>query len=67
MTKKDGKEQVKFTQFYEALLEAKGLTFATGTAGIGKGEKAFLQGSCSGERKPSHRQGIHRHLGTQPR
>ena len=26
VTKKDGSEQVKFTQFYEALLEAKGLT-----------------------------------------
>jgi len=50
VTKKDGKEQVKFTQFYEALLEAKGLTFATGTAGIGKGGrklsyKAVVQGN----------------------
>ena len=29
VTKNDGSEQVKFTQFYEALLEAKGLTFST--------------------------------------
>ena len=28
--KKDGSEQVKFTAFYEALLEAKGLSFTTG-------------------------------------
>ena len=35
--KKDGSEQVKFTQFYEALLEAKGLTFSAGGAGVGKG------------------------------
>ena len=28
--KKDGSEQVKFTAFYEALLEAKGLSFSTG-------------------------------------
>ena len=51
VTKKDGSEQVKFTQFYEALLEAKGLTFsAGGTAGIGKGGrklsyKAVVQGN----------------------
>ena len=38
VTKKDGSEQVKFTQFYEALLEAKGLTFSTnGSSGVGKG------------------------------
>ena len=49
--KKDGSEQVKFTQFYEALLEAKGLTFATGgSARIGKGGrklsyKAVVQGN----------------------
>ena len=51
VTKKDGSEQVKFTQIYEALLEAKGLTFATGgSAGIGKGGrklsyKAVVQGN----------------------
>ena len=48
--KKDGSEQVKFTQFYEALLEAKGLTFSSGGAGIGKGGrklsfKAVVQGN----------------------
>lgn len=37
-TKKDGGERVNFTAFYEALLEAKGLSLAgTGTGGIGKG------------------------------
>ena len=50
VTKKDGSEQVKFTQFYEALLEAKGLTFSSGGAGIGKGGrklsfKAVVQGN----------------------
>ena len=51
VTKKDGGEQVKFTQFYEALLEAKGLTFSTsGSAGIGKvgrklSYKAVVQGN----------------------
>ena len=35
--KKDGSEQVKFTAFYEALLEAKGLSFSTGGSGVGKG------------------------------
>ena len=51
VTKKDGSEQVKFTQFYEALLEAKGLSFSTGgTAAIGKGGrklsyKAVVQGN----------------------
>ena len=38
VTKKDGSEQVKFTQFYEALLEAKGLSFSTnGSSGVGEG------------------------------
>ena len=51
VTKKDGSEQVKFTQFYEALLEAKGLTFSTnGFGGVGKGGrklsyKAVVQGN----------------------
>ena len=37
-TKKDGGERLNFTAFYEALLEAKGLSFgAPGSAGIGKG------------------------------
>ena len=37
-TKKDGSEQVKFTAFYEALLDAKGVNLGIGgTAGIGKG------------------------------
>lgn len=50
VTKKDGSEQVKFTAFYEALLEAKGVAFGGGSAGIGKGGrklsyKATVQGN----------------------
>ena len=49
ITKKDGSEQVKFTQFYEALLEAKGISLG-GSAGVGKGGrklsyKAKVQGN----------------------
>ena len=37
-TKKGGGERLNFTAFYEALLEAKGVSLgATGVAGIGKG------------------------------
>ena len=37
-SKKDGGERLNFTAFYEALLEAKGVSLATGgTAGVGKG------------------------------
>ena len=49
--KKDGSDRVNFTAFYEALLEAKGVTLsAGGTAGIGKGGrklsyKAVVQGN----------------------
>ena len=35
-TKKDGTERLNFTAFYEALLEAKGMNFGTGSSG-GKG------------------------------
>ena len=53
--KKDGSEQVKFTAFYEALLEAKGLSFSTGGSGVGKGGrklsyKAVVQGNGNLER-----------------
>ena len=49
ISKKDGSEQVKFTQFYEALLEAKGVSLG-GSSGIGKGGrklsyKAKVQGN----------------------
>ena len=49
--KKDGGDRLNFTAFYEALLEAKGINFASGaTAGIGKGGrklsyKATVQGN----------------------
>lgn len=36
-TKKDGTERLNFTAFYEALLEAKGLSFGDGGKGKGKG------------------------------
>ena len=37
-SKKDGGERLNFTAFYEALLEAKGVSLGTGgSAGIGKG------------------------------
>jgi hypothetical protein len=35
-TKKDGSERLNFTAFYEALLEAKGLSLGNGGAGGGK-------------------------------
>jgi hypothetical protein len=35
-TKKDGTERLNFTAFYEALLEAKGLSFGEGGKGRGK-------------------------------
>ena len=49
VTKKDGSEQVKFTQLYEALLDAKGISLG-GSSGIGKGGrklsyKAKVQGT----------------------
>ena len=48
--KKDGGERLKLTAFYEALLEAKGISLGTGTAGVGKGGrklsyKAVVQGN----------------------
>ena len=48
--KKDGGERLNFTAFYEALLEAKGISLGTGTAGVGKGGrklsyKAVVQGN----------------------
>ena len=47
--KKDGSEQTKFTQFYEAILEAKGISLS-GSASVGKGGrklsyKARVQGN----------------------
>lgn len=36
-TKPDGTDQVNFTAFYEALLEAKGLTFGAGGSGSKRG------------------------------
>ena len=36
-TKKDGSERLNFTAFYEALLEAKGLSLGSDSTGRGKG------------------------------
>ena len=50
-TKNDGAERLNFTAFYEALLEAKGVSLGdTGRAGIGKGGRklhyiATIQGN----------------------
>ena len=38
-TKKDGSERLNFTAFYEALLEAKGLSFASPASGRGSGRR----------------------------
>ncbi len=41
-TKKDGGERLNFTAFYEALLEAKGLSFSEGSGnGRGKGGRSL--------------------------
>ena len=41
-TKKDGAERLNFTAFYEALLEAKGLSFGEGSGkGRGKGGRSL--------------------------
>jgi len=40
-TKKDGGERLNFTAFYEALLEAKGLTLGAGSGGRGKGGRSL--------------------------
>ena len=48
ITKKDGSEQVKFTQFYEALLDAKGISLG-GSAGVGKaGRKLTYKAKVQG-------------------
>ncbi|MFU8884976.1 MAG: AbrB family transcriptional regulator [Cyanobacteriota bacterium] len=40
-TKKDGTERLNFTAFYEALLEAKGLSFGEGGKGRSKGGRSL--------------------------
>ena len=60
INKKDGSEQVKFTQFYEALLEAKGISF-NGTSRMGKRKEVDLQGQGAGHGESSDWHGIHRH------
>ena len=49
VTKKDGSEQVKFTEFYLALLEAKGVSVGGSGAGIGKaGRKLSYKATVQG-------------------
>ena len=55
VTKKDGSEQVKFTAFYEALLEAKGLSFSTGGSAVGKGGRKLSYKACLLYTSPSPR------------
>ena len=38
-SKKDGNERLNFTAFYEALLEAKGLSLGSDSAGSGRGKR----------------------------
>ena len=40
-TKKDGSERLNFTAFYEALLDAKGLSFVSSSKGRGKGGRSL--------------------------
>ena len=40
-SKKDGSERLNFTAFYEALLEAKGVTLSEGGKGRGKGGRTL--------------------------
>lgn len=49
-TKKDGSERLNFTAFYEALLEAKGVSLGSNGASVGKGGRklsyvAVVQGN----------------------
>ena len=45
-TKKDGSERLNFTAFYEALLEAKGMSLGTGgSAGRGKAGRSLSYGT----------------------
>ena len=63
-SKKDGSERLNFTAFYEALLEAKGVSLGTdGGNGKGRGGRR----NCSGQRQPAGGQGLHRHAGSQAR
>ena len=41
-TKKDGSDRLNFTAFYEALLEAKGLSFLMGAKALARGGGSFL-------------------------
>jgi hypothetical protein len=40
-TKKDGSERLNFTAFYEALLEAKGMSLGSGSRGRGKAGRSL--------------------------
>ena len=53
--KKDGSEQVKFTAFYEALLEAKACLSPPVELVSAKAAEAVLQSCCSGQWQPVDR------------
>jgi len=59
-SKKDGTERLNFTAFYEALLEAKGLSLGGGGGGTGKGgRKLSYVATVQGKRQPAGGQGLH--------
>jgi hypothetical protein len=67
-TKKDGSERLNFTAFYEALLEAKGVSLGEGggkTPGGKGGAQAELRGHGAGQRQPAGGQGLHGSAGSQ--
>ena len=59
-TKKDGGERLNFTAFYEALLEAKGVSLGVGgVGGVGKGgRKLSYVATCLLYTSPSPRDGL---------
>ena len=72
-TKKDGSERLNFTAFYEALLEAKGVSLGDGGNCGGKGRQGAawpqpeLQHQDPVQRQPDGRQGLHRPAGPETR
>jgi len=61
-TKKDGGERLNFTAFYEALLEAKGLSLGNDGVGRGKGgRKLSYTGHCAVQRQSAGGEGLHSH------
>jgi len=67
-TKKDGGERLNFTAFYEALLEAKGLSLGNDGVGRGKGgRKLSYTATVQGNGNLLIGKGLYRHAGSQAR